>query len=102
MRYAMFWAILPALLLTLGASGRGESGDIVINEVLDHSPRGGIDLRYLELFNRGASEVDLSGWSLAGDIRFTFPEKAVLAPGSYLVVCRRKADLVKRYGGDIA
>src|SRR5262245_65542501 len=75
----------PALLIlaSVCAAARGEDGDIVINEILDRSPGGGDDVRFVELFHRGTAEADLSGWTIAGGIRFTFPEKTRMAPGSY-------------------
>ncbi len=45
-----------------------------------------IDQEWIELFHRGDSPVDLSGWSLADAVNFTFPAGTVLRPGEYLVI----------------
>jgi hypothetical protein len=49
---------------------------------------------FVELHNRGEAEVPLDGWRLTGDVRFTFPAGAKLAPGGYVVVARRRARLL--------
>jgi spore coat protein H len=71
---------------------------IVINEIQYHSPNDDPDYEYIELFNRGAAEVDLSGWQFAAGVDFTFPEGAVLAGGEYLVICRNVAIAQQVYG----
>ncbi|MCB9690093.1 MAG: lamin tail domain-containing protein [Alphaproteobacteria bacterium] len=48
---------------------------------------------WIELFGRGDTPVDLSGWQLVDAVRYTFPEGTVLAPGAYLVVARDAAAL---------
>ncbi|HKS36018.1 MAG TPA: lamin tail domain-containing protein, partial [Verrucomicrobiae bacterium] len=40
---------------------------------------------WIELYNRGANTVDLSGWELDRGIDYTFPPGTVMAPGAYLV-----------------
>ena len=45
---------------------------------------------WVELFNTGASAVDLAGWSLSDDAgipnKWSFPENTTIAPGGFLVV----------------
>ncbi len=41
---------------------------------------------YLELVNRSAAEVDLSGWRLSDGVRYEFPSGSVLAPGAFATV----------------
>jgi hypothetical protein len=41
---------------------------------------------WIELYNRGASAVDLGGWQLKEAVDFDFPAGTVLAPGEYLIV----------------
>ncbi len=69
--------------------------DIVINEIFYHHPPQyadgdlpfmEIDDEWIELFNRGTTEIDLSGWEISGDIRYTFDEGVTLNPGGYLVI----------------
>ncbi len=66
--------------------------DLVINEImyhpmLDPEERG----EYVELYNRGGSVLDLSGFRFTDGIVFEFPEGTMLAPGAFLVVAREPA-----------
>jgi hypothetical protein len=71
---------------------------IVINEVMFDPPSNQIEGEYLELFNRGAQPVDLSGWRLAEAIDFTFPLGTTIAPGGYLAVAANAARVKATYG----
>lgn len=71
--------------------------DIVINEIFYHPPekrRG----EFLELHNRGSSWVDLSGFSFAAGIRYTFEDGVGLEPGGYLVVAQDPELLRETHG----
>ena len=57
---------------------------VVINEIMYH-PRDGSP-EWIELYNQMGTQVDLSGWSLAGAVEYTFPEGTILPAGLYLVV----------------
>lgn len=46
---------------------------------------------WIEFRNQMAVDIDLSGWSLAGGINFTFPQNTVLARGGLLVVAANPA-----------
>ena len=41
---------------------------------------------FVEIQNAGASTVDLSGWTLAGGISYTFPTNTAIAPGAFRVI----------------
>ena len=72
--------------------------NIVINEIMFDPPSHlGIG-EYVELFNRGPSEVDLSGWQLEEGIHFTFPPESKLTPGGYLVVAQNADQMREIYG----
>ncbi len=71
-------------------------GEIVINEIMYHPPAPPLSPaatsgQWLELFNRSANAVDLSGWQLDGGVRFGFPAGTTLAAGGYLVVAATPA-----------
>ncbi|WP_193212562.1 lamin tail domain-containing protein [Luteolibacter marinus] len=75
--------------------------DIVINEICYHPPEvspQSSDRQWIELFNRGASAVDVGGWSFASGIGFTFPLGTTIAPGGYLVVAKDPANLTVEPG----
>jgi len=51
------------------------------------------DEEWVELFNRSASAVDLTGWRLDAGIDFRFTNGPVIAPGGYVVVANDAASL---------
>src|SRR4030095_13878698 len=71
-------------ILTAVALARASAGDVVINELMYHPPGEREDLQYIELFNRGAETVDLSGWSFRKGVRFEFGSGVKLAPGGFV------------------
>ena len=75
---------------TPGAANVGEPVDdptsqIVINEIMYHPASESILEEYVELFNRGLTTVDLSGWKFVDGIDYEFGA-VTIAPGEYLVV----------------
>ena len=55
---------------------------------------------WIELYNKGDSTVDLSGWTIRDGIRFDFPAGTQLAAGEYLVISS-DADYLKQKYDDI-
>ena len=90
---------LMALALLLAGSARGAG--VVINEIMYHPPHDREGLQYVELFNAGAAEADLSGWALRKGVHFVFPNGSRLAPSGFVVVCRERGDFVERYGTSV-
>jgi hypothetical protein len=83
------------ILLLLGPSL--SRGQIVINEIhYDDSSSSPDDGEFVELYNAGASPVDISGWFLAGQdeaganftpqATYTIPASTSLAAGGYYVI----------------
>ena len=97
----MALTISAILICALSTATRGADTDVVINEIMYHAPFDLDELQYIELFNRGSAEVDLSGWSFAKGIKYAFPDKTRLAAGGYLVVCRKAELLRANYGGNV-
>ena len=83
--------------------------DVIINEVMYHpTSRNPIlyteehkqqipdlkksinpDLKeYIELYNRGSQQINLSGWKFTDGVLFTFPDSTTLDAGAFLVVCK--------------
>jgi len=73
-------------------------GQVVINEIMYHPPLELEDLQYVELYNRGKSSVDLSGWSFSKGIKYVFPKATRLDAGEYLVICRNVKAFAGNYG----
>lgn len=71
--------------------------DIVINEIMYHPISDNSDDEYIELFNRGSSNVDVSLWQLADGITFTIPQGTVIGSSNYLVVARNQTHLRSVY-----
>jgi hypothetical protein len=91
------------LVVTLGWSELARAGDrdVVINEIMYHPPGDREDLQFLELFNRGSTAVDLSGWRFTKGLKFSFPGQLSLASGDFVVVCRDLAAFRDHYGNRI-
>ncbi len=77
---------------------------IVINEIMYrhqpiYLPTGTIPdpEQWVEIYNRSATTVDLTGWALHGGADFTFPTGTSLAAGGYLVVARNKIALAAKF-----
>jgi hypothetical protein len=94
------FALVLIVLLACGTSFAVQAGQhpVVINEIMYHPAANRDELQYVELFNAGPGEVNLSGWAFTKGIKFGFPEGTTLAPQSYLVVCSNVTALTKAYG----
>jgi len=80
--------------------------EIVINEIMyHHAPHYSTnaaefverDEQWIELYNRSALTVDLSGWQLEDEIEFVFPAQSIVLAGGYLVVANDAATLRAKY-----
>lgn len=74
--------------------------DVVINEIMYNPPDDGTgeELEFVELYNRGAENVDISGWQFRDGIAFTFPKGTIIEGEGHLVVCSDLGKMVSRYG----
>jgi len=74
--------------LTIVDNDTEVNADIVINEI-HYNPCGDQgndgDFEFLELYNNGDTEVDLTGWMLSNAVDYTFSE-ATIAAGEYIIV----------------
>ena len=81
--------------------------DVVIHEIQYHraplslqgEPVAARPDEWIELYNRGATEVDLGGWQLVDAVAFQLPLGTILAPGSYLVVANDAESLLADHPG---
>jgi hypothetical protein len=75
---------------TPGKSNQSTPVAVVINEIMYHpyhalnTPEN-MGLEYIELYNKGNSPVNLSGWRFSDGVEFVFPD-VTLNNGNYLVV----------------
>lgn len=72
---------------------------VVINEIMYDTPSDHRSAEFIELFNRGAVAVDLSGWQFSEGVQFEFPSGTQLAPGAYAVVAADAAWFRNAYPG---
>lgn len=83
---------------TFGSSNAAPRvSSIAINEIMYHPISGLDDDQYVELFNRGASAVNLGGWKLVAGISYSFPSNTILAANGYLVVAANSSRLLTNY-----
>ncbi|HWB01726.1 MAG TPA: lamin tail domain-containing protein [Verrucomicrobiales bacterium] len=61
------------------------NSDIVINEIFYHAINDGPE-QWLELYNKGAAAVDISGWKFSDGVTWQFPAATSIPAGGYLVV----------------
>ncbi len=73
--------------------------DIVINEIMADPPSNQRDGEFIELYNRGASAVDVGGWQLDDGVNFTIPAGTIIPAGGYLVIGANAAWLNANYPG---
>ncbi|HEX7860891.1 MAG TPA: lamin tail domain-containing protein [Verrucomicrobiae bacterium] len=71
--------------------------DVVINEIMYHPISENDEDQFVELFNRGTTAIDLSGWEIGSGIDFTFPANTLLGAGAYLTVAKNVARLRTNY-----
>jgi hypothetical protein len=77
--------------------------DIVINEVmykprpLTQTPFVEDPEQWIELYNRGAGSVTLTGWSFGNGIGFSFPAGTTIPAGGYLVVSNNASALQSKW-----
>jgi hypothetical protein len=89
--------VATALALAASPPAAAAPTDVVINEMMFHavSDLDGDD--YLELFNRGTTAVDLSGWTFSG-VTLTLAPGTTISAGGFLVVAKDSAQFQATYG----
>src|SRR4051794_40579252 len=81
------------LLTTTFRSALGSDSVVVFNEVQYHPVTNEAASEWVELHNQMAIDIDLSAWSLKGDVAFTFAEGTIISGGAYLVIASSPAAL---------
>lgn len=80
------------------ANNPSRTEDIVINEIMFDPPSKQRRNEFIELYNRGASPIDVSGWEFANGIDFTIPQGSTIPAGGYLVVAADTVYMTQTYG----
>lgn len=95
-----FWGYPDAL--TPGAVNVTTVSDaIVINEIFYHGLNASPE-QWIELYNRSASPVDVSGWSFSEGVNFTFPAATSIPAGGFAVVAWNPASFAALHAGKTA
>ncbi|MEM7260626.1 MAG: lamin tail domain-containing protein [Planctomycetota bacterium] len=76
--------------------------NVVINEVMYHPIDENLSGEYIEIFNRGEDDIDMTGWRFTRGVNYDFPKGFTLAAGGYAVICRDPAHIIDVYGLDPA
>ena len=72
------------------------NSDIVITEIMYNSPASD-DFEFIELYNKGTTNIDLTAWSFTQGITYTFGATQLEA-GNYLVVSEDSLLMLELYG----
>ncbi len=92
------FALLTVSAWLVAAPARADS-TVVFNEIMYHpNATNEAQLEWVELHNQMAVDMDISGWSLAGGVQFTFAEGTVIGGGKYLVIATSPATLTAATG----
>ena len=90
--YARLLLILVCSLSAVVSAG------VVINEI-HYDPEPNTEpVEFIELYNDGASAVDLSGWQFTSGVSYTFPNGTTIPANGYIVICENPAALQTKYG----
>ena len=78
----IFTLVLLFFIQFLAPATRSEASEvnIVINEIMYHPPTEFEGEEYIELYNRGKTSVDVSGWKFTKGILYTFPLSTIIEP----------------------
>src|SRR5437899_348739 len=72
---------------------------VVINEIMYHPTSTNLLEQWVEVYNAGTNPANLAGWTLRGDVQFTFPTNTTLGGGAYLVVAADQATFTNHHPG---
>lgn len=75
--------------------------DLVISEIMYNDPTPADSLEYIEVYNNGATPIQLGGLRLADAVSFTFPTYE-LAAGDFYLIARRPEPANAFYGQNFA
>jgi len=89
-----------AVVATSGRDATSGELDVVITEVHFNVFRqdGEADLEFVEIQNRGATNVDLGSWMFTDGIEFTFPDGTSIAPLEFFVVAANPVEARRTFG----
>ena len=90
--------ILTTSIAAFGSLTSGLFAGPVINEIHYNNDINTVANEFVEIYNPGPGEVDVSGWQLTGAIEYTIPSDNILLENTYLVVADLPSTIQSRYG----
>src|SRR5688500_13635406 len=84
------WNLRIVSVIALVCGGFSARAQVVINEIMYHPASENVLEEYIELHNRGTTNVNVSGWRFSNGVDFTFPANTIMPPNSYLVVAAHR------------
>jgi hypothetical protein len=98
--HKLFLGGLCALVLAACGSSetKPDAAEIVFQEILYNAGTGD-SLEFIELYNRGGEDLELSGAGIHGGVTYTMPAGTRLGKGKYLVLTNDPLLFAERYPG---
>ncbi|HTI99972.1 MAG TPA: lamin tail domain-containing protein [Dongiaceae bacterium] len=86
-------AIIPGLAQSVfpASASAGADAALVFNEIMYHPATNEAASEWIEFYNQLAVDLDISGWSVSGDIDYVFPAGTRVAGGGYILLARDPA-----------
>jgi len=69
-----------------GPNNPSRDSELVISELMVDTPAGNREGEFIELYNKGTTAVDLSGWRFVSGVDYRFPAGTRIAAGEYVVI----------------
>ncbi|MEO6035271.1 MAG: lamin tail domain-containing protein, partial [Verrucomicrobiota bacterium] len=89
--------LFAAFVILLSFVTIARAQNVVINEIMFHPASHDPREEYVELYNAGATNVDLSGWRFTKGIKFSIPSNTVLTASNYLVIAGNAQSFTNKY-----
>ncbi|RIK73924.1 MAG: hypothetical protein DCC68_24060, partial [Planctomycetota bacterium] len=96
--YKVSDSLVESEIVSVSLIVNSPDAQIVINELHYEPVFNNIPEEFLELYNNGATPVDMTGWRFTDGIDYTFPPGTVIGPGEYLVVAEDPATMSALWG----
>lgn len=103
MKKSSLFIVFIGIFLLIGKAG-ASTQDVIINEIGSSEPSG---YEWMEIYNRGSSPIDLTGWKFVEDFSDTksngashalnFSDAAAIAPGQYAIIAQDQNKFKEKY-----
>jgi hypothetical protein len=88
------------LVSSVEAQNQQEVGSSVVINEIHYDPDIRTELvEFIELYNPGSVEVDLSGWYFSDGISYQFPPGTTLSAGGYIIIAQSLSHIRDKWGG---